>query len=332
MKTIFIMLGLWLAISLSHAHQTNAERLSLTGNLERLAFGSCSKQYEKQFVWKDLIEQAPDLFIWGGDNIYANSNSPEKILAAYRQQNNVEDYKFFKMLTPIIGTWDDHDYGNNNEDGNFSIKKISREYALEFLEEPLMSPRRLRDGLYESYNFGEIGKKIKIILLDNRYFKNLETQSPLLGGEQWNWLQNEIHNSDADLHLVVSGLSILSPQNKSAEEWADYPSEKEKLKTLLRSKNIPYLYLTGDKHFASIFQKKKELEFMASGMTHNTKLPMRPYVRAKFPDPVFINNYGLIDFAWDNTSPILTLTIRTAFGQIMTTKKVRWEDHQWKEI
>lgn len=46
--------------------QTNDERLSLLKNLNRIAFGSCNNQGDEQPLWKDLIKQKPDLWIWGG--------------------------------------------------------------------------------------------------------------------------------------------------------------------------------------------------------------------------------------------------------------------------
>jgi alkaline phosphatase D len=313
------------------AQQSNADKLEMIQRLERLAFGSCNKQFSSQPVWKDLLLQAPDLFIWGGDNVYADTKNIDEIKKAYRLQNEVEDYKFFKALTPIIGTWDDHDFGDNNTDGNYPIKNLSLTAALDFLEEPIFSIRRLQEGIYTSYEFGEPGKKIKIILLDNRYFMNLDKEAPLLGKVQWAWLEEEIKNSSASLHLIVSGLSVLSPQNPSSEEWGDFKQERERLKRILQSRTIPYLYLTGDKHFSSIFKKNGELEFLASGMTHNTRKPLRPWVRLKYPNPVFENNYGLIDFDWDHTSPVLTLSIRSSSGMNLQEKKVRWKNASWHD-
>ena len=41
---------------------------------------------------------------------------------------------------------------------------------LDYIDEPKNSERYNREGLYISYVFGEGNKKIKIILLDVRYF------------------------------------------------------------------------------------------------------------------------------------------------------------------
>lgn len=70
---------------------------------------------------------------------------------------------------PVIGTWDDHDFGKNDGDKHFEKKDYFRKLYLDFLDEPEDSIRRTRkDGLYESYYIGE-EKKVKAILLDVRY-------------------------------------------------------------------------------------------------------------------------------------------------------------------
>lgn len=58
---------------------------------------------------------------------------------------------------------------------------------MEFLDEPKQSPRWTQEGLYTSYTFGENNKKIKIIILDVRYFAEKDN---ILGEKQWIWLEN----------------------------------------------------------------------------------------------------------------------------------------------
>ena len=44
------------------------------GPVERIAFGSCAKHWQPQPIWEAIIEKGPDLFLFLGDNIYADTD------------------------------------------------------------------------------------------------------------------------------------------------------------------------------------------------------------------------------------------------------------------
>ncbi len=46
------------------------------------------------------------------------------------------DYLELKQDTPVIGVWDDHDYGCNNGDKTFAKKAGIRDIYLDFIGEP----------------------------------------------------------------------------------------------------------------------------------------------------------------------------------------------------
>ena len=53
------------------------------------------------------------------------------------------------------------------------MKDVAKKLVLNFLDEPLNSTRRLPNrGIYASYYFGE-SKRVKLILLDTRYDKDV---------------------------------------------------------------------------------------------------------------------------------------------------------------
>jgi alkaline phosphatase D len=41
--------------------------------LQKIAFGSCASQEKDQPIWQNVINKSPDLFIFTGDNIYADT-------------------------------------------------------------------------------------------------------------------------------------------------------------------------------------------------------------------------------------------------------------------
>lgn len=53
-----------------------------------------------------------------------------------------EDYAAFVNRTPIIGIWDDHDYGINDGGKFYTNREESQQVFLDFIGEPKVSPRR----------------------------------------------------------------------------------------------------------------------------------------------------------------------------------------------
>ena len=81
-------------------------------------------------------------------------------------------YAKFAKETPVIGVWDDHDYGCNNAGKSFKKKNEIREMFLDFIKEPKDSERRTEKntGIYQDYVIMTQDKvKVHIVLVDVRY-------------------------------------------------------------------------------------------------------------------------------------------------------------------
>lgn len=313
-----------------HVFAGNTENLQKLGEIKRIAFGSCSDQKDPQPLWALLIKDRPDLFIHGGDNIYANTDDVKVLERLWQWLLTQKDYSAFRKDTPVIGIWDDHDFADDDADGKLKFKNESQKLFLDFLEEPKDSPRRNQEGIYTTHAFGKEDKKIKFILLDSRYFRNLDKKAPLLGEKQWKWLEEELKSSDAAINFIVSGISVLSPSMLRADEWLDFPDEYRKLLKLVdEAKAKGVVFLAGDKHYASIFRRDGHLEFLSSGMTHNRPAWMRPYLRSFYPNSTHELNYGLIDIEWTGNIPVLHMAIRTADGKSSYKESFILKENKW---
>eukprot|EP00894_Picocystis_sp_ML_P001140 jgi/Pico_ML_1/51657/g233.t1 len=49
--------------------------------MEKMAFGSCNDQDEAQPLWQDVQDKRPDLFLFLGDNVYADRKVDGKWIA-----------------------------------------------------------------------------------------------------------------------------------------------------------------------------------------------------------------------------------------------------------
>jgi len=63
--------------------------------LQVIAFGSCNRQNLPQPLWPVIASNAPDLWIWAGDNAYGDSKDPQVIANSYAEQLENADYQKF---------------------------------------------------------------------------------------------------------------------------------------------------------------------------------------------------------------------------------------------
>ncbi len=300
--------------------------------LTTIALGSCDRQDLPQDFWQDVIANQPDLWIWLGDNIYGDSEDMSVLAAKYAHQKSNPLYQQLRATTPVIGIWDDHDYGVNDGDKNYPKKVESKALMLDFLDVPADAPVRTREGAYQSYTFGPAGKRIKIILLDTRYFRD-ELQkgegddtrrylpNPLgdmLGEAQWAWLEQELTNSNAQIHLIGSGVQIISAEHPY-EKWANFPAARQRLFNLIaKTKPAKAILLSGDRHTSEV--SKIELpglgyplyDFTSSGLTHaytgaNANSEPNQYrVGTKVND----KSFGVLRIDWSGNVPKVTAEMR----------------------
>ncbi len=97
-----------------------------------IAFGSCNKQRMDNILWQEIIKNKPNLWIWGGDNIYADTHDMEELRADYNALKNQKGYLDLVNNIPVMATWDDHDYGKNDSGIESPTKKEAQQVFLDF--------------------------------------------------------------------------------------------------------------------------------------------------------------------------------------------------------
>ncbi len=244
--------------------------------LRAIAFGSCNRTDLPQPLWEPINATAPDLWIWLGDNIYADSDDMSVHRAKYEAQLRITGYVQLLETTPIIGTWDDHDFGVNNGGRDNPFKARAQSEMLDFLGEPPDSERRGQEGVYTSYTYGDVPHQTKVILLDTRYHRgDPGPESDVLGVEQWAWLEAELTGSDAQLHVIGGGFQFL-PVDHQYEKWANFPRARSRLIEVIGRSGAPgVILLSGDRHISEIMRIEEDAlryplyEITSSGMTHS---------------------------------------------------------------
>ena len=90
----------------------------------------------------------PDLFVFLGDNVYADTDDETEMRAVYARQNRVPGYRSFKQAVQIEGIWDDHDFGVNDGDSACGGRDMAQQAMLDFFGEPATSSRRKQHGIF----------------------------------------------------------------------------------------------------------------------------------------------------------------------------------------
>ena len=301
--------------------------------ITKLAFGSCSNQSKDLSYFDAIKKKNPDLFIWMGDIIYTDTEDMEKMKSDYDTLKYNSHYQAFIKDIPVIGVWDDHDYGVNDGNLTYPKKKESREQLFDFLDIDKEDPVRNHEGAYNSYTFGKGLQKVKIYLLDNRYFKSPlrpgtngkdryenDMTGTVLGDEQWKWLENEIENSDAEVNIFVSGIQIV-PDDQKYEKWGNFPNERLRFLRLLENSKVKNpVILSGDRHFAELSEYTFEnfegsvLEVTSSGLTHSFE-DADEYNAYRLGYLYDGKNFGMLQFYWGGTKLMYKIFIYKINGE-----------------
>jgi len=322
--------------------------------ITKIAFGSCLDENGSMEILNAIAAQKPQLFIFEGDNIYADANekdendsgthdvtSPLMIRTAYATLGAQPLFESFKSQVPIIATWDDHDYGLNDAGGDFAFKQASKEAFFDFFALSRDSDRyKQPDGIYTSYAFGPTGQRVQIILLDTRwnrsplkpsdapgtpgkerYTPDRDTSKTMLGDAQWKWLEQQLIEP-ADVRLLVSSIQVLA-DGHGWERWGDLPYERDRLMQALSdsdAKNI--VILSGDRHKAAIYKNDNALPYSLYEVTSSSlNKPLDTASAADETDPQRQDpfykdaNFGVVDIDW--RARAINLEIRGQSGQLV---------------
>lgn len=314
---------------------------SPTQPLTRIAFGSCSNEELHEQMWTDIIEQKPQLCILLGDNIYGDTHDMADMRRQYDIQKNMPEYQALLKQCPVIGTWDDHDYGKNDGGKFYTMKKESKEEFLRFLDIPADDPIRTHEGVYGSYNYGPEGKKIKVILLDLRYFRDSTVKSTvkgrrydqnpdgdIMGEAQWAWFEKELMNSDAQVHIIGSSIQFI-PIDHGFEKWDNFPKARQRMLDLLvKYKSKKLFIISGDRHIAEVSRMNPEgltgplYDITSSGLTHTWDLstwkdmPLEEVNQFRVGELIIQKNFGMILVDWSGQEPVVTIEIRGKDNQL----------------
>jgi len=326
--------------------------------LTTIAFGSCLKQKDPMPILATLLETKPDLTILLGDNVYGDVEDVEdpqipELLGAYATLADRVEFQAVIRQTPVMATWDDHDYGKNDRGKDLPVKEQAEEAFEAFWNVQEGDERLDRPGVYTAKTFGPAGQRVQIILLDTRFFREGLTAtddrgapgkerylpSPdrdiqMLGETQEAWLA-DVLQEEADLRILVSSIQIIA-EGHGWEAWQTMPEARARLYDIIRDSGVKNLVtVSGDRHLGGLYSEQTALPFPLYELTTSSLNAPQSTGRARRGEtahepgpkrmglPVYEENFGTIEIDWEART--LKMAVRGLEGQYERTVSLPME-------
>lgn len=186
--------------------------------------------------------------------------SEETIIEAFRNKYHRTFGKNFQKMSssiPIMGIWDDHDFGKDNSDSAYPYREEAKKV---FKENYPSYPYEVEDeGIYYSFSIADVD----VFVLDTRWYRspmeNDDGESKtMLGDVQFDWLLDGLKRSSAPFKIIFSSVPMndyggdTSSGRDGYDSWMGYKYERNKLISFINENNIQgVLVFSGDQHYPS---------------------------------------------------------------------------------
>ncbi|RAW01873.1 alkaline phosphatase D family protein [Pseudochryseolinea flava] len=316
-----------------------------------IAFGSCGDQRRPQPILEQVAEMKPDLFIYLGDNIYSDTEVMDTLRKNYGILGRKPEFQKLKAATPILATWDDHDFGMNDSGRHYKFKEESKQIFMQFFG--VMDSTMLEhDGIYFSRLIEEGNHRIQIIFPDMRTFRDKllpyddshkgdarfdyeldyaiykTADSTMLGEKQWKWIEEQL-KVPADLRIIATSTQFGITHN-GYEAWANFPHEQKRMIDLIKNtKANGVVFISGDVHYAEISKLTAPgvyplYDVTASGITSTWEFATPNDNR--IDGPVMENHFGVIAVDWKESDPIVHFKIFDVEKKERIHREIRLND------
>ena len=339
---VLSLLGI-LVVFFTLDENTVAEMPESSQVVRKVVFGSCIQQDMPTPIFYTIAGEFPDLVLFLGDNIYADTEDMGVMRAKYERLGANSDFRRLRARFPIMATWDDHDFGVNDGGADYPQKDASKEEFMRFWKTPPQSPLRSRPGIYEARIFGPEGRRVQIIMLDTRYFRSPlkkgerrvggpyypddSDSKTMLGEAQWLWLQKQLEKP-AEVRLLVTSIQLVS-EARGQETWSNLPRERQKLFDMLKqTRAAGVVLLSGDRHWAELSCCTEGVPYPIHELTSSSFNQIHPRGtptenRFRLDERTYHReNYGVVRIDWQEGESTVTLEVKDMEAGSRISKKI----------
>ncbi len=182
------------------------------------------------------------------------------ILEAFRSKYDRifdQNYQHMASRFPMVATWDDHDYGDDNSDATYPYKDEAKKVFKE--NYPDYAYEDEDGGLYYRFSISDVD----VFVLDSRWYRvpmqdSEGAEKKMLGDRQLEWLLTGLRESQASVKLVLSSVSLndyggdTSSGRSGYDSWMGYKYERDLFLSFVKDNDISgVLVFSGDQHYPS---------------------------------------------------------------------------------
>lgn len=311
-----------------------------------VAIGSCAFINETEYdrpgqpyggeyqIFTAIAAKQPDVMLWLGDNVYYRE--PDFFSAAFMRHRNAHARALPEMQALLGSThhyaiWDDHDYGPNNSDRTYRMKKDALQIFKDYWLNPAYGSEET-PGVFFSFTWADID----FFMLDDRYHRapNRYPDSPekvMFGREQMRWLKEALLFSNAPFKIIAGGNQLLNPQVWD-ESFSAFKHEQAELLNWIKTNKIGgVLFLSGDVHRTELIRLEDPnfyplYDYSSSPLTSGTYAPDRVKENPAVVPGTLVagkRNFGMLRFGGPRKERKLTMECYDNQGGLLWKQEVQ---------
>ena len=238
-------------------------------------------------VFNNIVKMSPTFIALLGDQMYGdydgNLNKLEEYLAndslrlkkieegevmlkektvlqAFRGKYHRTFNKSFQKMSsgiPVMAIWDDHDMGQDNNDGTYPYKEIAKKVFKETY--PSYPYEVENEGIYYQFSIADVDA----FVLDTRWYRSPMQNDDgedkiMLGEEQLLWLLNGLKQSTARLKIIFSSIPFndyggdTSSGRPGYDGWMGFKFARNKVLSFIKENQIQgVVVFSADQHYPS---------------------------------------------------------------------------------
>ncbi len=279
-------------------------------------------------VWERMELLGIDQLYLMGDTPYIDSADLAVIRQKHRNFLAEPSLDSLVRHTPVVGTWDDHDFGLNNSNGlSFDYgKPTTRQVFVEYRAHDQYGTGT--EGVYNKVDHGPM----EVFVLDPRWFSQTApspvdpSQKTCFGNAQWQWLLDSLRNSKAMFKVLAMGEIWQDKKNSETDDLFTYWYERDALLDMIRDEHIPGVVLVGgDIHLSRYLKHPQRCGYdvhdFITSPGHMSTIPSLDVYHPSLEWSLIQGNQFLTLTA-DTTLPDPTLTARYLTGDGSIQKEV----------